>query len=99
MNDNRRKAVALEYNPDKYQAPKIVAKGTGELAECIIRVAKEHNVAIYEDANLVEVLTKLELDTEIPPHLYQAVAEILAFIYNLNKEWAQRYGTNYHSQR
>jgi flagellar biosynthesis protein len=98
MDNRRKKAVALEYDADKYQAPKIVAKGTGQLAERIIQVAKEHDVPIHEDANLAEVLTKLELDTEIPPHLYQAVAEILVFIYKLNKEWAQRYGTKDYSQ-
>ncbi len=95
MNSNqnqRRKAVALEYDASKEQAPKIVAKGIGQLAEQIIQVAKEHNVSIHEDANLAEVLTKLELNTHIPPDLYQAVAEILVFIYKLNQKWIEKYG-------
>lgn len=90
--DKKRKAVALEYDTSKYQAPKIVAKGINQLAERIIQVAKDHNVPIYEDANLVEVLTKLELNTYIPPDLYQAVAEILIFIYKLNQKWQEKYG-------
>lgn len=92
MKDQRKKAVALEYDISKYHAPKIVAKGTGQLAERIIQIAKEHNVPIHEDANLIEVLSKLELNAQIPPDLYQAVAEILVFIYKLNQEWAKRYG-------
>ncbi|MEW6095136.1 MAG: EscU/YscU/HrcU family type III secretion system export apparatus switch protein [bacterium] len=96
--EQRRKAVALEYDPSKAQAPKIVAKGIGQLAERIIQVAKDHDVPIYEDANLAEVLTKLELDTQIPIDLYQAVAEILVFIYKLNQKWVERYGRDLHSQ-
>lgn len=87
-----RKAVALKYDVSKYQAPKIVAKGLNQLAERIIQVAKDHDVPIHEDANLVEVLTQLELNTQIPPDLYQAVAEILVFIYKLNQKWSGKYG-------
>ncbi|MEW6607329.1 MAG: EscU/YscU/HrcU family type III secretion system export apparatus switch protein [bacterium] len=89
---HKRKAVALEYDGDKGHAPKIVAKGKGKLAERIIQVARDHNVLIYEDANLAEVLTKLELNTQIPPDLYQAVAEIFVFIYKLNQKWPTKYG-------
>ncbi|MDI6735581.1 MAG: EscU/YscU/HrcU family type III secretion system export apparatus switch protein [bacterium] len=85
--NQKTKAVALKYDSAKSQSPKIVAKGVGKLAERIIQVANEHNVAIHEDPNLAEVLTKLELNTEIPPDLYQAVAEILVFVYNLNKKF------------
>lgn len=98
MNDGRRKAVALKYNASKDQAPKIVAKGKGQLAERIIKIAQDYNVPIYEDANLVEVLSKLELDTQIPPELYQAVAEILVFIYKLNQRWIEEHGRNLYSQ-
>jgi len=94
--DNRRKAVALKYEAVKEQAPKVVAKGINQLAQRIIQVAKDHNVPIHEDANLVEVLTKLELNTQIPPDLYQAVAEILVFIYKLNQKWSEKYGKNLH---
>lgn len=78
------KAVALKYNKDKDPAPKVVAKGSGYIAEKIIETAKAHNVTLYEDKNLVQVLEALDLETEIPPELYRAVAEVLAFVYRLN---------------
>ena len=66
-------------------APRVTAKGKGLLAEKIIEVAKQHNIPLYKDKNLVQVLEALEIETEIPPELYQAVAEVLAFIYRLNQ--------------
>lgn len=80
----RPKAVALRYDVEKEGAPKIVAKGSGYLAQRIIELAREHDVQIHEDPDLVEVLAKLNVDTEIPERLYQAIAEILAFLYQLN---------------
>ncbi len=82
--DKQKKAVALKYNKGKDSAPKIVAKGKGYIAEKIIEAARENNVPLYEDKNLSQVLEALDLDTEIPPELYRAVAEVLAFIYKLN---------------
>jgi flagellar biosynthesis protein len=82
--DKQKKAVALKYNKGKDSAPKVVAKGKGYIAEKIIEAAKENNVPLYEDKNLSQVLEALDLDTEIPPELYRAVAEVLAFIYKLN---------------
>jgi len=79
------KAVALKYDQEKDHAPKVSAKGRGEIAEKIIEIAKAHNLPLYEDQNLVQILEALELETEIPPELYRAVAEVLAFIYRLNK--------------
>jgi flagellar biosynthesis protein len=76
-----KKAVALRYSPESDHAPILTAKGKGRVAEEIIRRAREHGVPIQEDASLVEVLSKLDLDTEIPPELYQLVAEVLSFIY------------------
>jgi flagellar biosynthesis protein len=58
-----------------------VAKGTGRVAEQIIELARKHNLPLRQDRNLVQVLSLLRLDQEIPPHVYRAVAEILAFIY------------------
>jgi flagellar biosynthesis protein len=78
------KAVALKYNKEKNAAPKITAKGRGIIAEKIVETARAHNVPLYEDKNLVQVLEALELETEIPTELYRAVAEVLAFIYRLN---------------
>jgi len=78
------KAVALKYEGEKDKAPKVVARGRGEIAQKIMEIAKAHNVPLYEDKNLVKVLEALDLETEIPPELYRAVAEVLAFIYRLN---------------
>jgi len=82
--DKQKKAVALKYNKGKDSAPKVVAKGKGYIAEKIIEAARENNVPLYEDKNLSQVLEALDLDTKIPPELYRAVAEVLAFIYKLN---------------
>ena len=79
------KAVALKYDQEKEHAPKVIAKGRGEIAEKIIEIAEAYHLPRYEDKNLVQILEALELETEIPPELYRAVAEVLAFIYRLNK--------------
>lgn len=85
MRDGKRpKAVAIKYDQNKDGSPKVAAKGKGEIAERIIAIAKEHGIPIREDADLVEVLSRLDIETEIPPGLYKAVAEILAFIYRVN---------------
>lgn len=76
-----KKAVALRYSPEAQKAPTIIAKGKGHMAEAIMQKAKENGIPIQEDKSLVEVLSKLELDQEIPPELYQLVAEVLSFIY------------------
>jgi len=78
------KAVALKYDREKDNAPRVIAKGRGEIAKKIIEVARAHNVTLYEDKNLIQILEALDLETEIPPELYRAVAEVLAFIYRLN---------------
>ncbi|RQW13110.1 FhlB domain-containing protein [Paenibacillus rhizophilus] len=79
--NNMKKAVALKYVPGKTEAPVVVAKGKGNIAEAILQKAKENGIAIQEDAALVEVLSKLDLDQQIPPELYQLVAEILSYVY------------------
>ena len=79
-----KKAVALKYQAESDGAPKVVAKGKGDIAARIIAVAKEHGIPIHEDADLLEVLATLELDREIPADLYRTVAEVLAFIYRVN---------------
>jgi flagellar biosynthesis protein len=81
-----RKAVALKYSQDQDTSPKLVAKGKGAVAESIITKAKENGVPIQEDASLVEVLSKLELEQEIPPELYQVVAEILSLVYRTDRQ-------------
>ncbi|WP_108669714.1 EscU/YscU/HrcU family type III secretion system export apparatus switch protein [Peribacillus acanthi] len=82
----RKSAIALGYESSKDQAPKILAKGKGKVAENILEVAKENGVAIQEDPSLVELLGKLEINQTIPEELYQAVAEIFAFIYRVDKQ-------------
>ncbi|MCS7461914.1 EscU/YscU/HrcU family type III secretion system export apparatus switch protein [Paenibacillus doosanensis] len=76
-----KKAVALKYSPEQGKAPVLIAKGKGHVAEKIMQKAKEHHIPVQEDPSLVEVLSKLDLDQEIPPELYKLVAEILTFIY------------------
>ncbi|MBW2489067.1 MAG: EscU/YscU/HrcU family type III secretion system export apparatus switch protein [Deltaproteobacteria bacterium] len=78
------KAVALTYDKDKDAAPRVMAKGRGQVAEKIIETARAHHVPLVEDENLVQVLEALDLETQIPPELYRAVAEVLAFVYRLN---------------
>jgi flagellar biosynthesis protein len=86
---SRRRAVALRYDQDREQAPRVVAKGERLLAERIIEEANDAGVPIHEDPDLVALLTKLDLDTEIPEELYRAVAEVLAFVYRLNKKFSE----------
>ncbi|MBN2308112.1 MAG: EscU/YscU/HrcU family type III secretion system export apparatus switch protein [Candidatus Hydrogenedentes bacterium] len=83
-----KRAVALRYDQEKDRAPRIVAKGDRLLAERIIGLAKEHGIHIHEDPELVAVLAKLDVDTEIPERLFRAVAEVLAFVYRLNRQMA-----------
>ncbi len=83
--ETRRKAVALRYDATSDAAPRVIAKGTGLLADRIIEIAQEHGIHIYHDPDLVTVLAKLNLDTAIPEELYRAVAEVLAFVYRLNQ--------------
>lgn len=81
----RLKAAALRYNVGEDKSPKMVAKGRGLVAERIIELARECGIPVHEDSELVEVLSALELNEDIPPDLYKAVAEVLAFIYKLQK--------------
>jgi flagellar biosynthesis protein len=83
----RRAAVALQYNAATDSAPKITATGHGVVAEKIIALAREHGVPLRQDPDLVQVLSQLDLRQEIPPSLYQVVAELLAFIYRLNNAY------------
>lgn len=85
-------AVALEYAPPQYASPRVTARGRGELAERIIREAQKAGVPIEENRDLVELLLQLDLNECIPPDLYQAVAEILVFIYGLNEQWKAERG-------
>ena len=81
-----KKAVALNYDKEKSNAPKVVAKGQGEVAKNIIKLATKHDVPVREDADLVELLSKVEIDREIPPVLYKAVAEVFSFLYQITND-------------
>ena len=81
----RKQAVALRYNQERDNAPKVIGKGQGFLADEIIERAKEHDIPIQEDATLVELLGQLEINQSIPAELYEAVAEVFAFIYQIDK--------------
>lgn len=83
-------AIALRYQPGTDRAPKVAAAGRGYLAEKIIDLARAHNVPIRHDKDLVQVLSLLDLNEEIPTTVYKAVAEILAFIYRLNQAGAAK---------
>jgi flagellar biosynthesis protein len=83
--NKRKKAVALSYQPNDIDAPKVIAKGKGKVAENIIENAQHHQVPIQEDPSLVSLLSELSLNQSIPEDLYQAVAEVFAFIYKADR--------------
>ncbi len=81
------KAIALKSKTkDSKNGGQIVAKGIGHLAKKIIEIAKAHNIPIKNDPQLAELLYKLDLLAEIPPHLYSIILEICGFLYEINKE-------------
>ncbi|MBF0343046.1 MAG: EscU/YscU/HrcU family type III secretion system export apparatus switch protein [Nitrospirae bacterium] len=86
MNDKPRKAAALKYNLGTPGAPKIVAKGSGTVADKIIEMARSSGIPITEDRQLIDILSALDLYQEIPYELYKAVAELLAFVYSISKK-------------
>jgi flagellar biosynthesis protein len=79
----QQQAVALAYDDVSDFAPKVAAKGRGLIAEQIIAKAKENGVAVHESKELVAMLMQVDLDDHIPPSLYQAIAEILAWLYQI----------------
>lgn len=89
MTDNekekRKEAVALGYDGEKFEAPKLLAKGKGLVAQEILERAESNQIPIQKDASLVELLSKLNINETIPDELYQAVAEVFAFIYKTNQ--------------
>lgn len=82
--DKRKSAIALAYQAGD-AAPKVVAKGRGLIAQAIIERAREHGVYVHESEDLVGMLMQVELDQNIPPQLYLAVAELLAWLYRLER--------------
>lgn len=85
-----KKAVALLYDQEKSSAPRVVASGSHLLADKIIATALEAGVVIKEDKDLVELLAKVPVGEEIPPELYQTIAEVLAFVYSVNSKYKDK---------
>jgi flagellar biosynthesis protein len=88
----RPRAVALRYDRSQESAPRVTAKGQGELARAILELAHKHDVPVREDADLLECLAACDVGVEIPAELYHAVAELLAYLYRLNGELARPRG-------
>lgn len=80
--DPTREAIALAYSQTD-AAPRVVARGKGLIAEQIITRAREHGVYVHESPELVALLTQVDIDQSIPPQLYMAVAELLAWLYRI----------------
>lgn len=85
-NEKLKKVVALQYKPESDSAPKVVAKGQGKVAENLLSKAQENEISVYEDSNLVESLFGLEIQEEIPEELYNAVAEIIFYVYSMDQK-------------
>ena len=75
------KAAALKYDPSTDNAPKVTAKGHGKTAQKIIEIAKENDIPVKEDKDLMELLDKVDVDREVPPEMYKAIAEVFSYIY------------------
>lgn len=96
MSDDKKgikEAVALRYDRNKEEAPRVVAKGKGFVAEQLLAIAQKNAVPVYQNQTVTQLLMAVELDREIPPELYQAVANILAYIYRLDGRAGEKTGT------
>ncbi len=80
------KAVALKYDMEQDAAPKVIAKGRGHVAEHILSTAQQNSIPVYRNTTLVNMLMALEIDREIPPELYKAIAEVMAYVYRIDKQ-------------
>ena len=80
------KAAALKYKAYEDMAPKVVAKGRGELAERIIQKAKEFDVPLFQNEELADMLLNVEVGEEVPPKLYDAVVEVFIWLYKLEEK-------------
>jgi flagellar biosynthesis protein len=85
-NNSRKSAVALGFDRNQGDAPRVLAKGKGIVAENMIEMAKENEVPIQEDPSLIELLSELDINQSIPEELFQAVAEVFAFVYRADRE-------------
>jgi len=85
LEERRKVAAALGYDPQTDQAPKVVAAGKGDVAEKIIAAAEQHQVPVHQDANLAEVLVQLGINVEIPEELYALIAEIFIYVAKIDE--------------
>jgi len=85
-------AAAIRYDAAKDAAPRLTAKGKGHVAERIIELARQHDIPVRSDRALIQILSHLDIDQHIPPELYKAVAEILAFVYSANEKYREEQG-------
>ena len=92
-------AAAIKYDGDLDSAPKVIAKGHDFTAQRIKEIAEEMNIPIYQDEALAKQLVNLSIGQEIPPALYQVVAEILAFVIQLDEQRGKEYATKQNSNR
>ncbi|HHW45851.1 MAG TPA: EscU/YscU/HrcU family type III secretion system export apparatus switch protein [Clostridiales bacterium] len=96
---NSQRAAALKYESDKPgSAPVVVAAGAGYTAQKIIEIAEQHNIPVYRDDSLATLLSQLEIGTEIPPELYQAIADIYIYFLNLVPDSQELSGSGAESQ-
>lgn len=84
--DAPQQAVALKYDTEHDKAPKVTAKGRGYVAENILAAARQNTIPVYQNKSLVNMLMALEIDREIPPELYRTIAEVMAYVYRIDKK-------------
>lgn len=87
-----RKAVALRYREEHEHAPRVLAKGSGDVAERILALAREHGIPLHEDRDLLGLLACLDLGAVVPPAMYRALAEVLAHVYRANRTQSEGRG-------
>ena len=94
QNQIKNLAISLKYSGGSNHAPKVTAKGQGWVAEKIIAMAEQQNIPIKKDKDLVALLEKVDVGREIPESLYKLVAELLAWVYQVNNEYSKNRKTN-----
>ena len=87
-------AISLQYQKEINSAPKITAKGEGWVAEKIIEIAQERNIPIRKDKDLLNLLSEIDVGSEVPESLYKVVAELLSWVYQLNKNYPDSHKPN-----
>jgi len=91
-NEKTKMAAAIRYDAARDDAPRLTAKGQGHVAERIIELARQHDIPVRSDKALIQILSQLDIDRHIPPELYKAVAEILAFVYSAKEKYREEQG-------